>query len=98
MYQILRKVGCPFSLAGAMSMSILVLYMLMVGSSVSVIRAVMMFSIRIGAVIVGRSYDLVTALFAAAAVTVIWRPLYLKDASFQCLRSNSWHFSNDTGI
>lgn len=82
MYQILRKVGCPFSLAGAMSMSILVLYMLMVGSSVSVIRAVMMLSIRIGADIVGRSYDLVTALFAAAAVTVIWRPLYLKDASF----------------
>lgn len=81
-YRMLRRLGISFLTAGGVSSVILLLYMLMVGSSVSVVRAVIMLLIRIGADISGRSYDLPTSLLAAGAVTALWRPLYLKDASF----------------
>lgn len=81
-YQLLRRFGFSFLMSGIFSTAILGLYMIMVGNSVSVVRAVWMLSVRIGADIAGRSYDLVTSLATAAAITAIWRPLYLKDASF----------------
>ena len=81
-YQIFRKVGSPYFVAGIGSGTLLFLYVLMIGFSVSVIRAAIMLLLRIGADMTGRVYDMATALFFAGAVTVLWQPLYLADAGF----------------
>lgn len=82
LYRLLRKAGCSFIVSGVTGTIILVLYMAMTGNSVSVVRAVLMLAMRTGADIAGRTYDLPTSLAAAAAVTAVWRPLYLIDAAF----------------
>ena len=51
----------------------------MIGVTVSVIRAGIMYLFRVGAEIAGRHYDSVTALSVAAAVVLIWRPLSIYD-------------------
>ena len=81
-YQIFRKVGSPYFVAGIGSGILLFLYVLMIGLSVSVIRAAIMLLLRIGADMTGRVYDMATGLFFAGAVTVLWQPLYLADAGF----------------
>ena len=48
-YQIFRKVGSPYFVAGIGSGILLFLYVLMIGLSVSVIRAAIMLLLRIGA-------------------------------------------------
>ena len=61
---------------------LLCLYVMMIGMTVSVIRAWVMFVFRIGADITGRHYDMPTALAASAVLTVGIHPLYLYDGGF----------------
>lgn len=82
MYYIFRKLGIPYIIAGTGVSVILFLYVLMIGFSVSVMRAVIMLLLRIGADVTGRVYDMATALFFAGAVTLFIQPLYLTDAGF----------------
>ncbi|MBQ8559898.1 MAG: DNA internalization-related competence protein ComEC/Rec2 [Tyzzerella sp.] len=81
-YHLLRKAGGSYGSAGILSILILSLYVMMIGFSVSVIRAYVMLFLRIGADIVGRVYDMLTALVFAAAIIVWYQPLYLADAGF----------------
>ncbi len=81
-YKLLRKSGLPFWAAGTAGSIFLLLYTLMIGLGVSSLRALVMFLVRIGADMSGRTYDMPTSLSAAAAVIVIWQPLYLMDAGF----------------
>lgn len=81
-YTCLRKAGVPFVPAGSIGMLFLLLYTLMIGCGVSSLRALVMFMVRIGADMTGRTYDPPTSLSLAAAVIVFWQPLYLLDAGF----------------
>lgn len=81
-YHLLRKAGGSYGSAGILSILILSGYVLMIGFSVSVIRAYVMLLLRIGADITGRVYDMMTALVFAAAMIVGYQPLYLADAGF----------------
>ena len=81
-YHLLRKMGMPYAMAGALGMGILSIYILMLGFSISVIRAFVMLLIRIVADMTGRIYDMPTALMFAAAITVAARPLSLVNAGF----------------
>ncbi len=81
-YRILRKGGLPYLLSGILAMSVLTGYTLMIGFSVSVLRAYLMLLLRIGADIAGRVYDMLTAAMLSAAVLVAYQPLYLTDAAF----------------
>lgn len=81
-YKLIRKTGAGYILSGVISIFILSLYAMMIGCSVSVIRAYIMLVFRIGADMSGRVYDMVTALLVAAAITVGIQPLYLTDAAF----------------
>lgn len=81
-YKLLRKAGLSFFQAGSAGVLFLLLYTLMIGPGVSSLRALVMFLVRIGADMSGRTYDLPTSLSAAAAVIVLWQPLYLLDAGF----------------
>lgn len=81
-YKFIRKIGVGYIPSGILSIFILTLYGLMIGFSVSVIRAYVMLLFRIGADMTGRVYDMLTALLVAAAITVGIQPLYLTDAAF----------------
>lgn len=83
LYQLLRRLGCPVSLAASAGSVLMCLYAVMVGASVSAVRAVVMFLMRMGACVTGREYDGMTALSVAATGTLLWNPLQLFDAGFQ---------------
>lgn len=81
-YRLIRKTGLSYLLAGILAMGILTLYVLMIGASVSAVRAYIMLALRIGADITGRVYDMLTAAMLSAAITVLYQPLYLTDGGF----------------
>lgn len=81
-YYLLRRLGGTYRTAGIGAVLFLGGYVLLIGLSVSVIRACIMLLLRIGADVAGRVYDMATALFLAAAVTVLWQPLAPADAGF----------------
>lgn len=63
--------------------AILWLYALITGFSPSVTRAVLMFSILIGAQLFSKNYHPINSLAFAALLLLIWNPLYLFDPGFQ---------------
>ena len=81
-YKTTRRTGLGYILSGLISILFLSIYAIMIGFSVSVIRAYVMLLFRIGADMTGRVYDMLTALLVAAAFTVGIQPLYLTDAAF----------------
>ena len=81
-YQIFRRSGLGFLISGMFAMSVLTLYVLMIGFSVSAVRAYMMLALKIGADITGRVYDMLTAAMLSSAITVVYQPLYLTDGGF----------------
>ena len=81
-YRLLRKWTGSYTLGGIGGIFFFLLYVWMIGFTVSVIRAGMMYLFRVGAEIAGRHYDSITALAVAAAVVLIWRPLSIYDGAF----------------
>ncbi len=82
MYKMLRKFTGSFLIGGIAGILFLMLYIWMIGMSVSVLRALLMFLFRVGADMAGRHYDSPTALAVAAVTTIMWKPLYLYDGGF----------------
>lgn len=82
MYKILRRLTGSYTIGGVFGILFLALYILMIGFTVSAVRALVMFLFRVGADMSGRHYDAPTALSFAAAVVLIWRPLSLYDGGF----------------
>lgn len=81
-YRIARRMTGSYKAGGITGGILLCLYVMMIGMTVSVIRAWVMFVFRIGADITGRHYDMPTALAASAVLTVGIHPLYLYDGGF----------------
>lgn len=81
-YRLLRRLGIPRWLAAILGGGILVLYGILTGLGVSVCRAVGMYLIRMLGEVWGRTYDMLTALGIAGALTVCFHPLYLCHAGF----------------
>ena len=81
-YRLIRKTGLGYFPAGVFAMGILTLYVLMIGASVSAVRAYLMLALKIGADITGRVYDMLTAAMLGAAITVLYQSLYLTDGGF----------------
>lgn len=82
LYYIFRRITGSCAAGGIAGAAALMLYILMIGFSVSVVRALVMFLFRIGADIAGRHYDSPTALSAAAVTVLAWRPLSIYDGGF----------------
>lgn len=81
-YRLLRKMGIPSWLAALCGSSVLLLYGIMTGMGISVCRAMGMYWIRMIAELVGRTYDLLTALGVVGAVMVWSNPGYLTHSGF----------------
>lgn len=82
-YGAARKLGLGYGKAGAAGGLILCSYAVMTGASPSVVRALVMVLFGYGAACFGRTYDLLTALGAAAAVICWDSPYQLTQAGVQ---------------
>jgi len=81
-YMMLRKLGLPTWLTGVIAGGTVILYGIMIGQPMSAYRAIVMFLLKILADIIGRTYDMLTALSVAALLLILQQPLYLKNAGF----------------
>ena len=81
-YRLLRKFGIPIIPSAIGGSMILLFYGMMAGFSISACRAIGMYLLRMGAELLGRSYDMLTALGILAAVMVLKNPYYLQNAGF----------------
>lgn len=82
-YRLIRRLSGSYLFGGITGMAFLLLYILMIGNSVSAVRAVIMFVIRVAADMTGRVYDGATSLAVAAVCVICWRPLSFYDVGFQ---------------
>lgn len=82
LYRLLRRMGMPVWPAALAGSGILILYGIMTGLGVSALRAIAMYLIRMLGEVLGRTYDMLTALGVAGAVTLLFNPMYLYHAGF----------------
>lgn len=82
LFRLLRKCGLPMNASAAASMALMILYGAMTGFSVSAVRAVLMFCLRMAAIFAKRTYDMLTALGIAAVLILLREPLYLFHSGF----------------
>ena len=79
---LLKKIRLPLWLAAAMSTILMLAYCVMTGMPVSAVRALIMFFLGIGAMLLKRSVDLRTSAAIAALIMLVINPDRLYDASF----------------
>lgn len=82
LYELLKRFGFGIWPSGMISLVLMLNYGMMTGGSVSTMRAVIMFLISVGAKILGRIYDMPTALSLAAILVLMDSPAYLLDGGF----------------
>lgn len=82
-YQMVRRTSGSYLIGGIAGLFFMSLYILMIGMSVSALRAVVMFVLRVIADMSGRVYDPLTAVSLAAVLVILWRPLSFYDGGFQ---------------
>lgn len=82
-YELLRRFGRSKATSGLVAALLIVSYGILTGCSGSALRAVLMLLLRFLGAAVGRSYDMLTAM-AAAALFLLWKePFMLFSAGFQ---------------
>lgn len=82
-YELLRRFGRNKAASGSGAALLIISYGILTGCSGSALRAVLMLLLRFLAAAVGRSYDMLTAM-AAAALFLLWKePFMLFGAGFQ---------------
>jgi|GEM_PF-1797311 len=81
-YILVKRSGMLRRYAALFSILFVFFYAALAGFSVSVIRALIMFSVRLFADVINRSYDILSALSLSAIVTLLLNPLYINDPAF----------------
>ena len=81
-YELLRRLGFSYGISGGFGICFIGIYALLVGMGLSVMRALCMMALKIGADICGREYDMPTAFAVAATIILCKSPRYLFDAGF----------------
>lgn len=82
LFRVLRKLTVPLRLSAVTAVLFLGFYVIFTGASTSSVRAAIMCLVTFGAILLRRSYDLLSSLsFAAIAVTAIW-PAEVDSAGF----------------
>lgn len=82
-YQFIRRGTGSYLAGGITGLIFMTLYIMMIGASISALRAVVMFVLRVMADMSGRVYDPPTAVSLAAVIVILWRPLSFYDGGFQ---------------
>ncbi len=82
LYRLLKRLGASRLAAGLPTIALLAAYGWMTGASVSAIRAAAMCALLVAAELLGRTYDLPTAVGAVALVFMLTNPLSVKQSAF----------------
>ena len=82
-FELLKRLRLPIPLSAILAILLLILYGLLVGGPVSAVRAILMFSVSLGAKVFRKSYDLLSALSLAAILLLVSQPRWLFSCSFQ---------------
>ncbi len=82
LYKLLRKCLLPFLPAFVVSFGFIVSYGLMTGNSISTIRAIVMFLISIFAAVIGKSYDMASAMAMSAIALILIYPKIIYNTGF----------------
>lgn len=78
-----RLVRLSRSASGLITVLGVVFYTLLTGGSPPIVRAALMVSLYLVALILGRERDVLNTIALAAFLLLLWNPLYLFDAGFQ---------------
>ncbi|SFP52861.1 competence protein ComEC [Butyrivibrio proteoclasticus] len=81
-YRLLRKIRAPGGMATALAIIIMFCYGSMCGMNTSAFRAILMFTFRLLAPLIGRTYDIFTSLSMAFILLLLEQPLYLYNSGF----------------
>lgn len=82
LFSLLRRLGMRIGPAAVIAGSVLLLYGIMTGMSVSACRAIGMFLLRMLALLVGRTYDLPTAVAVMACTMLCLEPVSVLNSGF----------------
>lgn len=82
LYKLLKRLRIPLPVRVILSVTVMYCYGVMTGMSVSAVRAVFMFAVHLGAELIGRTYDMLTALALAAFLILLGQPLYIRHSGF----------------
>lgn len=82
LHKLLIRCGIPPKLSVFISASAIWCYGIMTGMSASAVRAIIMFALNLTARIIGRTYDMLTALTLAAVLLLIEQPRYVEHSGF----------------
>lgn len=81
-YKVLKKIRIPKVVDIILTIALMYCYGTMTGMGVSMLRAYIMFGIHLCAELIGRTYDLLTAVTVAALVVLVQQPLYIQHSGF----------------
>lgn len=82
LYQLLRKLRLPITPSAMFAMFVMLLYGILVGMTASSFRAMFMFAMHLLARVLGRTYDLLTALALAAVLLLFKEPLFFYHSGY----------------
>lgn len=80
--ELLKRLGVSEKAGSIICILTMVLYGMMIGLGTSVIRAILMFAMRLWAKLLGRTYDLVTASCVGIFLILLEQPLYIYHSGF----------------
>ena len=81
-YKLLRRLGLKCAVASGFALSFLIAYGILIGFSVSVLRAIVMYFVRILADVLKEAYDMLNAVALAAIVVTLIYPRMVTDSSY----------------
>lgn len=81
-FKVMRRIGLSQKCAAVMGMIFVVLYGKMIGAQAATLRAICMFALQMGAILIGRTYDRLTALSVAAVLLLLEEPSYVFYSGF----------------
>ena len=82
-YHMVRKISGSFWVGGFAGILFLLVYTTITGPGISVVRAGIMFALRVGADLCGRAYDIQNAFILAMLGVILWREEAFLDVGFQ---------------
>ncbi len=83
LYKLLRKgVGLKRGSAAILAGTVIASYGVMTGMSISALRAIIMFLIRVLGDVIGRTYDMITAMSLVALLVLLENPYYVQNSGF----------------
>lgn len=81
-HRLLHRLRVPKLVDIILSLALMYCYGMMTGMGISVVRAFVMFGMKLCADLFGRIYDLLTAMMTAAVLVLVQQPLYLTQSGF----------------